>query len=63
MKLLKIIVLLFIGINLAGCEAIQKGNQQHRFCISLTGRVDSKSNSPENILLRSVVSYTVRRSS
>ncbi len=58
MKLLKIIVLLFIGINLAGCEAMQKATNSTGSAFSLTGKWTLKSNTPENVLVGSVVTVT-----
>lgn len=58
MKLLKIIVLLFIGINLAGCEAIQKATNSTGSAFSLTGKWTLKSNTPDNVLVGSVVTVT-----
>lgn len=58
MKFIKILALVFIGFNLAGCEAIQKATNSTGSTFSLTGKWTLKSNTPDNVLVGSVVTVT-----
>ena len=58
MKILKILFLFFIGLNLTACEAIQKATNTTSTAFSLTGKWRLTSNTPENVLVGSVVTVT-----
>ncbi|RYF88775.1 MAG: hypothetical protein EOO03_07595 [Chitinophagaceae bacterium] len=58
MKFLQLLAVIIIGFNLVSCEAIQKATNTTGSTFSLTGKWKLASNSPENVLVGSVVTVT-----
>ena len=58
MKFIKILALVFIGFSFTGCDAIQKATNSTGSAFSLTGKWTLNTNTPENVLVGSVVTVT-----